>query len=41
MYIHHDYVLHLYSISNDLPFKLSPEFSGPFVVLSHDGNDRK
>ena len=34
-----DYVLHLYSTSNDLPSKLSPKYSGPFLVLSQTGND--
>ena len=32
-------VLHLFSTSNDLPYKLSPKFSGPFLVLSQNGND--
>ena len=39
MYQSNDYVLHLYSTTNDLPSKLSPKYSGPFVVLSQSGND--
>ena len=39
MYQANDYVLHLYSTNNDLPSKLSPKYSGPFVVLSQSGND--
>ena len=39
MYQSNDYVLHLYSTNNDLPSKLSPKYSGPFVVLSQSGND--
>ena len=39
IYQTNDYVLHLYSTSNDLPFKLFPKFSGPFLVLSQSGND--
>ena len=34
-----DYVLHLYSTSNDLPSELTLGFSGPLIVLSHIGND--
>ena len=39
IYQPNDYVLHLFSTSNDLPFKLSPKFSGPFIVISQHGND--
>ena len=39
MYQSNDYVLHIFSTSNNLPYKLSPKFSGPFLLLSQTGND--
>jgi hypothetical protein len=39
IYQNDDYVLHLFSTSNDLPYKLYPKYSGPFRVVSQLGND--
>ena len=39
MYQSNYYVLHLFSTNNDIPSKLSPKYSGPFIVLTQSGND--
>jgi hypothetical protein len=39
IYQRKDYVLQLFSTSNDLLYKLHPKYSVPFQVLSQLGND--